>query len=74
MTQGTGHTEQMQGRRAALVIAGTAVLWVLATFIGGRMGLSPHMLVMADMAALGGFIWALWMVFNIWRSRQDNQG
>ncbi len=74
MTQGTRDTEHMQGRRAALVIAGTAVLWVLATLIGGKMGLSPRMLALADLAALGGFVWALWMVFNIWRARRDNQG
>ena len=67
-------TEQAQGRRVALVIAATAVLWVLATFIGGQMGISNRLLALADMLALAGFVWAIWMVYNIWRARQDNQG
>lgn len=62
------------GRRAALVIAATGAFWVLATLIGTRMGLSQRALAFMDMLALGGFVWALWMIYQIWRARQDNQG
>lgn len=62
------------GRRAALVIAGTAVLWVGANFIGTKAGLDHRMLALFDLLALAGFVFALWMVYQIWRARQDNQG
>ncbi len=61
------------GRRAALVIAGTAVLWVAVTFIGSRLGLGQRTLALFDLMALGGFLWAVWMIYNIWRARRDNQ-
>ena len=62
-----------RGRQAALVIAGTAVLWVLAVFLGGQMGLGQRVLALFDLAALAGFVWALWMIYNIWRARQSNR-
>ncbi len=61
------------GRRAALVIAGTAILWVAATFIGSKLGLGQRTLALFDLMALGGFLWAVWMIYNIWRARRDNQ-
>ncbi len=67
-------TQAQAGRRAALVIAGTAILWVAATFIGGKLGMAQHQLALFDLMALGGFLWAFWMIYNIWRARRDNQG
>ncbi len=66
--------QALQGRRAALVIAATAILWVAATFIGAKLGLSQRVLALFDLMALGGFLWAIWMIYNIWRARRDNQG
>ena len=66
--------QALLGRRAALVIAGTAILWVAATFIGAKLGLSQRELALFDLMALGGFLWAIWMIDNIWRARRDNQG
>ncbi|RKF15004.1 hypothetical protein D6850_09090 [Roseovarius spongiae] len=74
MPQDSRDSEHRQGRRAALVIAGTAVFWVLATLIGGELGLDNRTLALFDLIALGGFVWALWMIYNIWRARQDNKG
>ena len=68
------HDDGRKGRHAALVIAGTGVFWVLATFIGGQMGLDNRTRALFDLIALAGFVWALWMIFQIWRARQDNQG
>lgn len=62
------------GRRTALVIAATAILWVGATLIGAKLGLGQRVLAFFDLMALGGFLWAVWMIYNIWRSRQDNRG
>lgn len=69
-----GTDQARKGRQAALVIAGTAMAWVAATMIGARLGLSQRTLALFDMAALGGFAWAIWMIYHIWRARQDNQG
>ncbi|WP_299848584.1 DUF5337 domain-containing protein [uncultured Roseovarius sp.] len=66
--------ESRKGRQAALVIAGTAVFWVVASFVGGQLGLDNRTRALLDLIALAGFIWALWMIFQIWRARQDNQG
>jgi threonine/homoserine/homoserine lactone efflux protein len=71
---GSQKDQALAGRRAALVIAGTALLWVAATFIGAKLGLSQRALALFDLMALGGFLWAIWMIYNIWRARQDNQG
>ncbi len=62
-----------KGRGAALLIAGTAVFWVLASFLGSQMGLSVRLRGLFDLIAAAGFIWALWMIFQIWRSGQNNQ-
>ncbi|EET48757.1 DUF5337 domain-containing protein [Thalassobium sp. R2A62] len=59
------------GRRIAVVIAGTGLFWIGATWIGGQMGLSLRVRALFDLIALAGFGWALWMTYRIWRSRQD---
>ncbi|MEO3413831.1 DUF5337 domain-containing protein [Roseovarius sp. CAU 1744] len=66
--------ESRKGRRVALVIAGTAVFWILSELIGAQMGWSNRIRALLTMIAGAGFIWALWMIFQIWRARQDNQG
>ena len=63
-----------RGRFAAMVIAGTGVVWVLATLIGGHLELSNRMRALFDMLALAGFIWALVLIYQMWRLRRDNQG
>lgn len=63
-----------KGRQAALVIAATAVLWVLATLIGEKEGLGQGLRLVFDLAALAGFVFAFWLIFQYWRERQDNQG
>jgi threonine/homoserine/homoserine lactone efflux protein len=63
-----------KGRFTAMVIAGTGVFWVLATFIGGEMGLSQRVRALFDLMALAGFVWAFVLIYQIWRARQDKQG
>ncbi|QYX55624.1 DUF5337 domain-containing protein [Roseovarius sp. SCSIO 43702] len=63
-----------KGRQAALVIAITAVAWVLAGLIGAQYGWSQRTLAFFDLAALAGFVFAFWIIFQIWRLRRDNQG
>ncbi len=62
------------GQRAALFLAGVGVFWILATWIGGALGLSLRVLALFDLIALAGFGWALWMTYGIWRARQNDEG
>ena len=70
-------TEQQiarKGRFTAKVIAGTALLWILVTLIGAEMGWSNRTRALFDLFALAGFVWALILIYQIWRLRQGNQG
>jgi len=62
------------GQRASLVIAGTGVLWVIGLLVGRAVGLETRFLALIDLAALAGFVWALWLIYQTWRARQNNQG
>ena len=70
------HTDQIarKGRFTALVIAGTAVFWILANLIGAHLELSNRTRALFDLLALAGFIWAFALIYQLWRLRQDNQG
>ena len=59
-----------QARLAALVIAGTMVLWMGAQVMGGRLGLPERYVFLFDFAALAGLFWALAVTFQIWRARR----
>jgi len=62
-----------KGRNAALVIAGTGVFWILATIIGGSLALDQRVRALFDLMALGGFVFALLLIHQIWRARQGNR-
>jgi threonine/homoserine/homoserine lactone efflux protein len=63
-----------KGRQAAMVIAGTALFWVLAGLIGEKEGFSMRLRLLFDLLALAGFVFAFWLIFQLWRDRRDNQG
>lgn len=67
-----------KGRVASMVIAGTAVFWILANLIGGFLDLTPRVRALFDLIAGAGFVFALVMIFQIWRLRngagQDSKG
>jgi len=58
---------------AALVIAGTGVFWILATILGGAFALDQRLRALFDLMALGGFVFALVLVYQLWRMRQGNR-
>lgn len=60
------------GRRAALVMAGTGVLWALATWAGGALDLPQRVRALFDLFALLGFGLGLWMTFHLWRARRGD--
>jgi len=62
-----------KGRLAALVIAGTGVFWILATIAGGWLALDQRVRALFDLMALGGFVFALVLIYQLWRMRQGNR-
>ena len=63
-----------QSRLAGLVIAGTAVLWIGAQYLGGQFGWEARYAFLFDLAALAAFVWALVVTYQIWRKRREHQG
>ena len=59
-----------QARSAGIVLAATMVLWMGAQVVGGEMGWPPRFALLADMAALAGFLWGLGLTYQIWRKRR----
>ena len=57
------------GRTVAFVIAGAMVLWLLAQWVGPRMGLPGEYAILFDLCALAAFFWALVVAFRLWRTR-----
>ena len=62
-----------KGRLAALVIAGTGIFWILATILGGFLTLDQRVRALFDLMALGGFVFASVLIYQLWRLRQRNQ-
>ena len=59
-----------QARRAAIVMAGTMILWMGAQVVGGEMGWPAKFTLLVDLAALAGFILSLAVTYQIWRKRR----
>lgn len=70
MTKPVDKTEARAGQRVALFLAGVGLFWIVATFAGTAIGLTPRVQVLFDLFALAGFGWGLWMTIDIWRKRQ----
>lgn len=68
-------SEQVRrGRIVAILIAGIALGWIGVLALGDTLGWSQRTLAFFDLAALAGFGMALWLIYGIWRSRQNNKG
>ncbi|ARO15226.1 hypothetical protein BVG79_01884 [Ketogulonicigenium robustum] len=74
MTTENDRKSAEQGQRLAIAMAAVGVYWILATWIGGAMGLSNRVRALLDLIALAGFGWVLWGVFQLWRARQNEAG
>ncbi|MEM0946884.1 MAG: DUF5337 domain-containing protein [Pseudomonadota bacterium] len=74
MPQGDdGRNDQgRQGRTIALVIAGTALLYIVAQGIGRALGFDQRTLALFDLIALGGFLWCIIVTWQMWRKRRDD--
>ncbi|MEM7470835.1 MAG: DUF5337 family protein [Pseudomonadota bacterium] len=59
------------GKRLALLIAGTGIAYIGVQIIGVSLGWSARVMGFFDLATLAVFGWALVSAIMIWRSRQD---
>ena len=50
------------------------ILWMALQWIGSMLAWPARYVFLMDFAAIGALIWALVVAYQIWRSRQDNQG
>lgn len=70
MAKSRDTSDAKAGQRVALFLAGVGLFWIIATFAGSQLGLTPRLRVLFDLFALAGFGWALWMTIGLWRNRQ----
>ncbi|MFY0690941.1 MAG: DUF5337 domain-containing protein [Paracoccaceae bacterium] len=61
-----------QSRQAAMVIFVTMLVWIGAQWVGGQMGWPVRFAFLFDLAAGAAFIWALVVLFRVWRQRRNN--
>jgi len=59
-----------QARLVAYVLAGTIILWMGAQWLGGQMGWEARFVFLFDLIALGAFLWAMVVTYQIWRGRR----
>ncbi|MDB6176120.1 DUF5337 domain-containing protein [Paracoccus sp. Z330] len=63
--------DSVQMRLAAIVIAVTMLLWLAVQWLGGQYGWAAKWAFLADLAAIGAFVWSLLVTWRIWRRRND---
>lgn len=51
------------------VIAATMVIWLLVQFLGREYNWAARWAFLADLAAIGAFVWSLIVTWRIWRRR-----
>ena len=66
----SGEETARQARLVALVIATVMILWMAAQWLGGQMGWPTRYVFLFDMLALAGFIWCMFVTWQIWRRRR----
>lgn len=73
MTQSNEQDRAMarQARLVAVVIAMTMLLWMAAQWLGGEMGWEVRYVFLFDLAALAAFTWGMYVTWQIWRKRRD---
>lgn len=63
-----------KGRVVALVIAGAMTLWIGGQFLRSELELPLRFAFLIDFMAIAAFVWALVVILQIWRARQDGNG
>lgn len=60
-----------KARVAALVMAGSVLLWLGAQALGAALGWPVRFVFLFDFAAMAALFWALVVTFQIWRARRS---
>ncbi|WP_172330746.1 DUF5337 domain-containing protein [Mangrovicoccus sp. HB161399] len=58
-----------KGRKVALVVAATMVLWFGVQLAGAAFGLPVRIAFLFDFAAIAAFVWALVVTYQLWQAR-----
>ncbi|MBC9245399.1 DUF5337 domain-containing protein [Paracoccus sp. 11-3] len=58
-----------QMRLVGGVIAAAMVIWLLVQFLGSEYNWAAKWAFLADLAAIGAFVWSLIVTWRIWRRR-----
>ncbi|RJL06249.1 hypothetical protein D3P06_04215 [Paracoccus aestuarii] len=58
-----------QMRLVAIVIVATMVIWLAIQAIGREYDWAAEWAFLADLAAMGAFVWSLIVTWRIWRRR-----
>ena len=62
-----------QARLVAVVIAMTMLLWMAAQWLGGEMGWEVRYVFLFDLVALAAFTWGMYVTWQIWRKRREDE-
>ena len=62
-----------KAQNAALVIALSFGYWIAAQLLGDRLGWGAAVFFIFDIAAIIALIWALYMVFQVYKARRDGR-
>ncbi|MEM9476338.1 MAG: DUF5337 domain-containing protein [Pseudomonadota bacterium] len=62
-----------QGRLVGVLIAMTMVLWMAAQWLGGEMGWELRYVFLFDLVALAAFAWGMYLTWQLWRKRRDEE-
>lgn len=68
-----GQGLERQARIASIVILLTFPTWLGASWLGGKMGWEARFAILFDLIALAAFLWALVVLFQVWRQRQQDE-
>ena len=60
--------KRKRARVASIVIFVTMVVWMGASWIGGKIGLPVRYAFLFDFAAMAALFWALVVLFQVWKS------
>jgi len=74
MSQNTEEAIARQGRVAALVIAGSVVIWLIVQAAASTLGWTQRHLLLVDFAVLAALFWAMVNVYQMWRKRRATKG
>ena len=61
-----------QSRMVAVVIAVIVLVWLGANSIGPAIGLPGRYAILFDLLALAGFVWVMFVTYQIWRKRRQS--